>query len=213
MDLPPSGRSRARSDSPSLAADLISMLDIDDDEDGDTLSSFTLIPAASTVSSLGPSVQTRRAAVAAAAAASSGASGLPLSATPVRTGGGGIFVLAGEGLQGGLACGSVPCRQERLLLERLLLPARSARQVLYFQPRKQGTRSSASSLTPTVSALCALAEWGLQIAFASRQRTSLTRTVGYLLTGRARTEARNSPPRRELITRREVSPVAARPPR
>ena len=132
---------------------------------------------------------------------------------PFARGGGGIFVLAGEGLQGGLACGSVPCRPERLLLERLLLPARSARQVRYSEPRMQGTRSSASSLTPTVSALCALAEWGLQIAFASRQRTSLTRTVGYLLTGRARTEARNSPPRRELITRREVSPVAARPPR
>ena len=102
MDLPPSGRSRARSDSPSLAADLISMLDIDDDEDGDTLSSFTLIPAASTVSSLGPSVQTRRAAVAAAAAASSGASGLPLSATPVRTGGGRDFRSRGGGVAGGV---------------------------------------------------------------------------------------------------------------
>ncbi len=77
------------------------MLDIDDDEDGDTLSSFTLIPAASTVSSLGPSVRTRRAAVAAAAAASSGASGLPLSATPVRTGGGRDFRSRGGGGCGG----------------------------------------------------------------------------------------------------------------
>lgn len=102
MDLPPSGRSRGRSDSPSLAADLLSMLDVDDGEDGDTLSAFTLIPAPSTVSSLGPSVQTRRAALAAATAASSGASVFPLSATPVRLGGSRASRSRGGGSAGGV---------------------------------------------------------------------------------------------------------------
>ena len=55
MALPPSGLC-SRSNSPSATADLLSLLDIDDREDNDEISSFTLLAAPSTVSSLGPAM-------------------------------------------------------------------------------------------------------------------------------------------------------------
>ncbi len=81
--LPPSGR-RGR-DSPAAAAELLSLLDVDDREDDiEAASAFTLIVAPSTVSSLGHTLssRTRRAT---SAAAAQGASNLPVSSTPVRT--------------------------------------------------------------------------------------------------------------------------------
>ena len=83
FSLPPSGQ--LGRDSPAAAAELLSLLNVNNREDNiEAASAFTLIAAPSTVSSLGQTLssQTRRTAVVAAA---QGASNLPVSSTPVRT--------------------------------------------------------------------------------------------------------------------------------
>ena len=96
--LPPSVQ-RNR-DSPSAAVDLLSLLDIDDREDeADEISSFTLLNTPSTVRSLGPALSTR---CATAAAAARGDFTLPLSATPVHTGGDSVSRSRGVGGAGGV---------------------------------------------------------------------------------------------------------------
>jgi hypothetical protein len=86
------------------AADLLHLLDVDDRGDADELSSFTLLHAPSTISSL-PSLSASRymtrQRTAAASTATQGASILPSPSTPLRTGGG-ILSSYREGMSGGL---------------------------------------------------------------------------------------------------------------
>lgn len=199
MALPPSGR-RGR-DSPSTAADLLSKLDVDDLED-DT-SSFTLLAAPSTVSSLGPSMTTRRA-TAAAAAAAQGASPLALSATPVRTGGGGGIRASRSRrteYSGGVGDASpVPSPKQVPAVSR---PTRGK--------RSQRRLSSVSSSTTTRRSPYVLGGLGRLIDFASRQKTPHTLTVGLLRMGGARKEARNSFLLRERTTCRGSPPQVVVP--
>jgi hypothetical protein len=85
------------------AADLLHLLDVDDRGDADELSSFTLLHAPSTVSSL-PSLSASRymtrQRTAAASTATQGASILPLPSTPLRTGRGNSFFLQGGDVRG-----------------------------------------------------------------------------------------------------------------
>jgi hypothetical protein len=113
--LPPSGRfspatgarasSSSRSPSPAAAAsELLHLLNVNDRGDADNHSSFTLLHAPSTVSSL-PSLPASRIVTrqqsAAAAAANQGASLLPSPSTPLRTGGGTSFSQQGGSLDRG----------------------------------------------------------------------------------------------------------------